>query len=272
MRAYSPTEGENGMPTTTLDQPLNEPVGFGKETIAQADLPDLGRTPPHMIAPMLLARVAGVLYLVVAVRGGFSELYVRSIIKVAGDASATADKIRASATLFRIGFVTDLVNIACFLLLALVLYLLLSPVNRRIASAFVILNAIAVAIMGVNTLNHVGALLVATNPTYTTGFGAQSADALALLFLDLHHQGYLIAQIFFGLWLLPLGYLVYRSGYFPRVLGILLMIGCFGYLADIVVIYSSPILESVLSPYLALPAGLAEMAFLVWLLAKGARG
>jgi hypothetical protein len=217
-----------------------------------------------------LARVAGVIYLVLAVCAGFSELFVRSSVTVAGDAAATADNIRASATLFRIAFVTDVVNVACFILLALALYVLLAPVNQRIASTFVIFSAIAVAIMGVNMLNHAGALAVATDPTYATALGAGSADALALLFLDLHGHGYLIAQIFFGGWLLPLGYLVYKSGYFPRVLGIMLMIGCFGYLADLVATYLSPGFESSLSPYLLLPAALAEISVLLWLLVKGA--
>jgi hypothetical protein len=217
-----------------------------------------------------LARVAGMLYLVLAVCGGFSELYVRSGVNVAGDATATAENIRASATLFRVAFMTDLVNTACFILLALALYVLLSPVNKKIASAFVIFNAITVAVMSINMLNHVGALTVATEPTYVTALGTESADALTLLFLDLHRHGYLIAQIFFGLWLLPLGFLVYKSGYFPRVLGIMLMIGCFGYLADVVAVSISPGLESSLSPYLTLPAGLAEISFMLWLLVKGA--
>jgi hypothetical protein len=223
-----------------------------------------------MMSKNQLARVAGMLYLVLAVCGGFSQLYVRSSINVAGDATATAENIRASATLFRAAFITDLVNTACFILLALALYVLLSPVNKKIASAFVIFNAITVAVMSVNMLNHAGALAVATEPTYVTALGTGSADALALLFLDLHRHGYLIAQIFFGLWLLPLGFLVYKSGYFPRVLGIMLMIGCFGYLADLVAVFSSPGLESSLSPFLALPAGLAEIAFMLWLLVKGA--
>ena len=120
------------------------------------------------ISKMLLARVAGVLYLLLALLSGFSELYVRSGVKVSGDAAATAENIRASATQFRIGFVTDLVHIACLIGLAFALYILLSPVNAKIAATFVILIAIAAAIMGVKMINHVGALMVATDPTYAT--------------------------------------------------------------------------------------------------------
>ena len=229
------------------------------------------RAGPFMMSQTRLARVAGALYLIVALCGVFSEFYVRSSVKVAGDAAATAENIRASATLFRLGFVTDLVQIACFILVALVLYVLLSPVNRKIAAAFVIFNAIAVAIMGVNMLNHVGALIVATDPAYATAFGAGAADALTLLFLNLHSHGFQIAQIFFGLWLLPLGYLVYKSGLFPRVLGVMLMIGGVGYLAHLAAIYASPDFESSVSLYLAMVAGLFEGAFVIWLLVKGAK-
>jgi hypothetical protein len=224
-----------------------------------------------MISNNRLARLAGALYLILAATGGFSQLYVRTGVRIAGDAAGTAENIRTAARLFGVAFVTDLVSITCFLLLAFVLYVLLSPVNRKIASTLVVFVAIAVAVMSLNMINHAGALAMATEPTYATALGAGSTDALALLFLDLHRHGYLIAQIFFGLWLLPLGYLVYQSGYFPRVLGIMLMIGCFGYLGDLVVISFSPGLESSLSPYLGLPAGLAEIAFLLWLLVMGAK-
>jgi Domain of unknown function (DUF4386) len=222
-----------------------------------------------MASKMRLARLAGLLYLIVAVCGGFSELYVRSRVVVPGDAAATAEKVSASATLFRIGFVSDLVNITCFLLVALTLYVLLKHVSHQIALAMVLVVAVSVAIMSVNLLNHLGALLVATGASYPAGFGAASSDTLVMLFLDLHKHGYLIAQIFFGLWLLPLGYLVFTSAYFPRALGVLLMLGCFGYLADLVAILSSPSFESSLSPFLLAPAVLAEGSFILWLLVKG---
>jgi hypothetical protein len=223
------------------------------------------------LAPKQLARLAGVIYLVLAVCGGFAQLYVRAGLKVPGDAAATADTIRASASLVRLGFVADLVNIACFVGLAFALYVLLAPVNRRIAATFVICVAIAAAIMGVNMLNHLGALVVATDPTYASTLGTATADALALLFLELHGHGYLIAQIFFGAWLLPLGHLVFTSGFFPRVLGILLMLACFAYLGDIVATYSSPDFESGLTPFFGLVAGVGEISFLVWLLVMGAK-
>jgi hypothetical protein len=142
--------------------------------------------------------------------------------------------------------------------------------EQRIALAFVILSATSVAIMGANMLNHLGALMVATDPTYLTGFGAGAAETLSRLFLELHFHGHEIQFVFSGLWLVPLGYLVYKSGYFPRVFGVMLVIGCFGYLARLIAIYSSPSLESSLAPFLLVPGALAELSFMVWLLVKGA--
>jgi hypothetical protein len=224
------------------------------------------------MSPMGLARVAGSLYLVLAVAGGFAQLVARGSVRVAGDAAATADNIRASSTLFTIGFVADAVNILFYISAALVLYLLLSPTSRNAAATFVIFSAIAVAIMGSALAAHAGALVLATDPTYVSALGASTADALAALSLDLHGYGYLVAEIFFGLWLLPLGYAVYRSGLFPRVLGIGLMVGAFGYLASFGATVTSPGFgESDLSLYLAVPAGVAEVAFVLWLLIKGAK-
>jgi hypothetical protein len=188
-----------------------------------------------MMSTRNLARTAGALYLVLAVAGGFSQLYVRSTVSVPGDARATAANVVEHATLMRIGLIADLVNITLFLLVALLMYTILKPVNDKIALSMVAFNAVAVAVMSLNMLNHLGALLVATEPGYTTGLGSESVAALAALLLDMHGHGYLVAQIFFGLWLLPLGYLVYSSGYFPRPLGIMLMIGSAGYIADVVV-------------------------------------
>jgi hypothetical protein len=218
-----------------------------------------------------LARLAGLLYLIVAVSGGFAELFVRQSLVVPDNAAATASNIAESAMLFRVGFVADLVNISIFLLLAFALYQLLKPVNQQIAATFVIFNAIAVAIMGANLLNHFAALLVASNPEYAAAFGTESFEALVLFFAELHAQGYLIGGIFFGLWLLPLGYLVYRSGYFPRVLGIMLMIGCFGYLTDTFVSSLFPSVGATLGLIFALVAGIAEISFLLWLLIMGAK-
>lgn len=195
-----------------------------------------------MTSPKTLARIAGSLYLVVAVLGGFAELYVRSSIVVAGDAAGTADNIRASATLFRVGFMSDLAQAIFFLLTAMALYLLLRDVHELVARAMVVFVAVSVAIICLNLLNQYVALSIAT--------GGESRSI-------------------FGLWLLPLGYLVYRSGYFPKVLGVLLAIGCFGYLADLFTHFLAPGIAESIEPLVVAPAAVGELSLVAWLLVKG---
>lgn len=209
-----------------------------------------------------LARLAGSLYLVVAVLGGFAELYVRARIVVPGDAAATAGNVRASATLFRLGFASDLAQATFFLFTAMALYLLLRHVNELVARAMVVIVAVSVAIICLNLLNQFMALQVAIG---------EGSDALAGLFADMHAAGYLIAQIFFGLWLLPLGYLVYHSGFFPRAIGVLLAIGCFGYLADTFVQFLAPGIAESVEPFVVAPAAVGELSLVVWLLVRGVR-
>ena len=223
-----------------------------------------------MIRPMQLARIAGILYLVLGVAGAFSQLVVREAILVPGNAQATADNIRASATMVQLGFATDVVNIVCFVLVALTLYALLSPIGRQLSISFVVFNAIAATIMGVSLAAQGGALLVAADPGFGAALGQDATDALSLLLMEMHARGYLVAEVFFGLWLLPLGYVVYRSGMFPKVLGIALMIGCFGYLASFVLTVASPSFQSDVAAVFAWPAGIAEIVFILWLLVRGA--
>lgn len=214
------------------------------------------------------ARFAGLLYLIVAISGGFAHLVVRQSVIAVGDAAATADNIMAHETLFRIGFLSDLLNTVCFLLLPLVLYTFLKPVNPIHAVLMVVFVLMAVPIMCLNMLNHFAALYILTDGDYLNVFAPDQVDALALLFLDLHKYGYLIAQIFFGAWLFPLGYLVYKSGYFPKILGVLLMLAPVGYLIDFLVLFLSPSAEEITYPGLAL-AAIAEISFCLWLLVKG---
>jgi hypothetical protein len=221
-----------------------------------------------MSSKQTLARVAGLLYLILVVAGGWAQLFVRPGVLVPGDAAATADNIAESATLFRAAFVADMVNVLCFLLVALTLYAVFRSVSNEIALAMVVLNAVGVAILGINGLNHLGALLAATD---AASLGAASGDGLVLLFMELHSQGYLIAQIFYGLWLLPLGYLIVTSRYLPRALGILLMIGSVTYPASSVLTWTIPNSPEILHEALGWVAAAGEMWLLLWLLIKGVR-
>jgi Domain of unknown function (DUF4386) len=119
-----------------------------------------------------------------------------------------------------------------------------------------------------NLVNQLAALLIATGEDYSRVFGQAGSDALVMLFADLHHYGYLIAQMFFGLWLLPLGYLVVKSGYFPKVLGVLLAIGCLGYLVDLFARFLTPAVADTIARFALAPAAVGELAFVAWLLVK----
>lgn len=217
-----------------------------------------------------IARAAGLLYLTCFMSVILAEL-IRSNIIVSGDAAATAGNIMASESLFRIAFVSDMMMIISGLFVALALYTLLNAVNKDLASLMVIFTLASVAITGVNMLNLFAPVLLLSGAGYPAAFETDHLNALAMLFLDLHKYGYFIANIFFGLWLLPLGFLVVRSGYFPKILGILLIIACFGYLIDFFVIFLFPGFEAVAHPVAMAPAAIAELSFALWLLIKGVR-
>jgi len=178
-----------------------------------------------MSSPKRLARVAGLLYLIVGIFGGFAIAYVTARVYVPGDAATTAGNVRANAGLVRIGVIADLLQATIFVFLAMVLYVLLKDVNQNVARAMLILVAIATTMMCLNEVFQFAAVLVATDGSYVAAFGTAGANALVMLLLDMHHYGFLIAQIFFGLWLVPLGYLAYTSGLFPKALGVVLIAG-----------------------------------------------
>ena len=192
------------------------------------------------MSPRKAARLAGILYLLVIVFGMFAELYVSLSLVVPGDATTTASNIMASELLFRIGFLSGLFHHTCFLLLVLAFYVLLKPVNRNIALLMVVLGLGAVPIMMLNMLNQFAALLLLSGADYLTVFTADQLQALALLFLDFHSHGYFVAGMFSGLFLLPLGHLFFKSGYVPKVLGVVLMIGCLGYLLELFSVFVIP--------------------------------
>ena len=217
------------------------------------------------------ARFAGVLYLIVAIFGGFAHLFVRAQVYVPGDAATTAQNVVANAALVRIGVVADLFQATVFLFLGMALYLLLKDVNANAARAMVILVAIASTIICLNMVFQFAAMLVANDGAYVAAFGAAGANALVLLLLDIQHYGYLIAQIFFGLWLVPLGYLAYRSGLFPRALGVLLVVGGVAYVVDMLALFLAPAFGQAISPVVVIAPAVAELWMVAYLLVKGVR-
>ena len=215
-----------------------------------------------------LARTAGLYYLVVAVLGAFAHI-VRGMVYVPGDAVTTTARVLENADLVRYSLVADLVQATFLVFVVLTLHRLLHHVNAHAARAMVLFVVIAVAVTTLNMVNQLGALLVATDPSYAEAFGVDGSEALVMLFLDLQHHGYLIAQIFFGLWLFPLGLLAWRSGMFPRAIAGVLVTASTFYLVDVALEFLAPATADTLSPALVTLFTLAEASLLVFLLAKG---
>ncbi len=195
----------------------------------------------------------------------FAELYVRAKLIVPGDSQATAQMISENQLLFRAGFVSDLLMQTAFFFLVLVLYQLLRRINAFYARMMVAAVLVSVAIMCLNMLTQFGALL-AVSRNYITDH--QSAEWAAIM-MDLHKNGYRIAQIFFGIWLYPLGYLVYKSGWIPRWIGIGLMVACFSFLLDFVLYFMIAEYSANTSAVVTFPTVIAEFSICLWLLIKG---
>lgn len=205
-----------------------------------------------------------------AICGLFAQYFARGGVHVPGDAAATTANIVRDAGLVRLGFVADLAMATSFLVLGLAFYVLFRAVNASAAGALVVFVAVGAGITIVNLLNHFAALLVATDPAYA-GLSDTSTQALGLLWLDLHQYGYTTGGILFGLWLLPLGYLAYTSGMFPRSLGMLLMVASVGYLANTFAVFLVPSLDPIVSTIVTAPAGVAEFWMVGYLLFVGVR-
>lgn len=218
-----------------------------------------------------LARTAGALYLVVAVLGGFAQI-VRLRVHAPGDPARTAANVVAHADLVRFSVMADLVQAAFMVFVVLTLYRLLRHVDQHVAQSMVILVAVSVAITCLNMVHQFGAVLVATEPLYANTFGVHGTHALVLLLLDLQHHGYLVAQVFFGLWLFPLGLLALRSQLFPNPLGAVLMVATVAYLVDVALQFLAPDVAAAVSPIAVVPTViLAEVSMLGYLLVKGVR-
>jgi hypothetical protein len=207
----------------------------------------------------------------VAIFAGFAQI-VRQKVYVPDDAVGTAGNIVANADLVRFSFLADLVQATFALFLVLALSRLLQHVNRGMARAMVLFVVLQVAITCLNLVHQLAALLVATEPSYTSALAPEASNALVLLLMDMQHSGFLVAQIFFGLWLFPLGWLAYRSGMFPRPLGVILMVATGAYLVDVPLQFLAPGLADAVSPIVVVPLVIiAEVSMVCYLLIKGVR-
>jgi len=217
------------------------------------------------------ARMAGFLYLMYMVITIPADALGRSPLIVFGDAATTARNIMASEWQFRIGITGDLVSTVFFLLAAWALYALLKPVNKDFALLFLLLNLGGVAVYSINLLNQVAAVLLLSDADILKVLQADQLQALAMFFLSLHKNGYWIAQIFFGAWLFPLGYLVFKSGFLPKMLGIVLMASCVTWTTTSLLYFLSVPGYTAIT-YISFPLGLiAELGLTLWLLIKGTK-
>ena len=210
------------------------------------------------------ARLSGVLYLALAALSAFGLVYVPSMIIVPGDTAATATNIVTSESLFRLGFVSNLVAFTVNIFVALFLYKLLKPVNKGIASLMVLLILMGLAIGMLNELNQIAALLI-LGADHLTAFTAAQSQDLASLFLGIYEHGFTLAHIFWGLWLFPMAYLIFRSGFLPRIIGVMLAIAGLGYLVDFTLFFLFPDVTMTVSDF----TFVGEVVLILWLLIKG---
>jgi len=215
--------------------------------------------------PQRLARLAGWLYLSMVPLGIFGIMYIPLNFIVAGDAAATVQEILADETIFRLSIVSSFVVQLVNLCLVLVLYKLLKPASRNVAAFMVIFFLVSIPISMLNDLNHFAVLLLAKGSETLGTFTLEQQQSLAYFFLELHEKGVQISGIFWGLWLFPMGYAIFKSGYLPRILGILLMIGCCGYLVDSIFAFLAPELGITIAQF----TFIGEVLFPLWLVTRG---
>ncbi len=224
-----------------------------------------------MTAPSKHARIAGLLYVAASAVGVVRLMYVPKALVVSGNVSATAANIAAHESLFRIGIVCNLAGATLWLFVPLALYRLLKGVDQTLAALMVILGAVMqVPLFFVNTATDVATLLFTRGGDLAAAFDQRQRDAFVQVFLELHHSIDLANAIFWGLWLIPFGMLVYRSRFFPRFLGVWVIAACFGWLAFSVTGFLFPAYADKAFTY-GQPLMIGELVMMLWLVVMGAR-
>lgn len=218
-----------------------------------------------------LARAAGFLYLITIVSGGFAEVFVREGLTVYGDAVATAQNILASEQMYRFGFVADLVCILCGTFLSIIFFILFKPVNKNLSLLALLFSIIATAVMAVNLLNQLAPLLLLHNSSYQDTFSIAQLQTLSLFFLNLQSQGYNISLFLFAFYFPIIGYLIYKSNFLPKILGIIYTFAGVGYFINAIAWFLFPHLASYLFPYVLLPSFIGEVSMSGWLIVKGVK-
>jgi len=220
-------------------------------------------------SPQIYARIAGVLYLILILVGMFAEIFVRGKLIVAEDPTATANNIIASQLLWRIGIVADLIMHVCDIPIMLVIYLLLRPVNKNIAMLALLFNLIQTAVLVANKLNLVSALIQLGSADYLKSVQSYQLHAQMYLSLKLHDIGFGIGLVFFGFTCLINGYLIFRSDYLPKTIGVLIQIAGLCYLTNSFALLLAPKFSQIIFPAILVPAFIGELSFCLWLIVKG---
>ncbi len=220
------------------------------------------------------ARIAGIGYIVIIAAGIFAEFFVRSGLIVTGDAGSTYNNIVSSEQLFRIGIAGDLIMLISDVIVAVALYVVLKPVSKNLAMLAAFFRLVHSAVYGGALLSLFSVLLIISGADYLTAFNTAQKHSLVIMLLDVHSYGYLVGLVFFGFHCIVLGYLVYISGFIPRILGVLLVVAAAGYLVDS---FSNLLLpgyasyEKVFLMVVFIPAFVGELSFCLWLIFKGAK-
>ncbi len=223
-----------------------------------------------MIPRNKLARLAGTLYLLLVLSGIIYLVYIPSKLIVWQNPSKTLENITNSELLFRLGTATSIISSLIYMFLALALYKLLHEVNEVYAKFMVIFVLISIPISFINALNNFAVLNLITKANYLQEFGEIGLQNQVMFHLEKYNSGIELLQVFWGLWLFPFGYLVYKSGFLPKLFGILLMAGCFGYLITFFggFLYSD-FNKTIFSTLVGIPAPLGEIGICLWLLIMG---
>lgn len=221
------------------------------------------------IPPQVYARTGGALYLLIIIAGMFAELFVRGKLIVPGNADATAVNIAAHQLLWRTGIAADLLMHICDIPVMLVFYVLLRPVNKNLALLALLFNIVQTAVLVADKINLFTPLFLTGSTDYSNAFSTQQLHAMGQLSIRSHEYGYGIGLIFFGCACLVYGYLIFRSAFLPRILGVLIQIAGLCYLTDSFALTVAPAFADQLFPFIMLPAFIAELSLCLWLLVKG---
>jgi hypothetical protein len=221
------------------------------------------------VSPRVLSRIGGVLYLIIIIVGLFGEVFIRDRLIVSGDAAATAANLRSMESLWRFGIAAELVLLICAVALTLIFFVLLRPVSRDLALLAAFFNLVSIALEAACALHLIAALFPLGNAGYLRAFEPEQLYAMASLSVKSHGYGFGVSLIFFGCVCLVLGYLIFRSGYLPKALGVLMQIAGLSYLTNSFALLLAPNFANRIFPAILVPAFIGEASLCLWLLVKG---